>query len=97
MHQFKDFAITTEKPFTGEKISIKKLLNREIKVLDFKVAPSKKKENTDFLTLQIIWENEKRVVFTGAKGLINQINQVERKKLPFITTISDNNDYYEFT
>lgn len=98
MHQFKDFAITTIKPFTGDKINIKKILNRELKVLDFKVEPSKKKENTEFLTLQIEWENENRVVFTGSKGLINQINQVDREKqLPFVTTIKNDNDYYEFT
>lgn len=97
MNQFKDFAIEIDKPFTGDKITPKKLLNREIKVLDFKIEPSKKKENSDYLTLQIVLDNEKRVVFSGAKGLINQIKQVKKDKLPFITTIRSDSDYYEFT
>lgn len=97
MNTFKDFNITINKPFTGEKINVKKLLNVEIKVTDFKIEPSKKKEGSEYLTLQIEMNGEKRVVFSGAKGLQNQIRNVPREKLPFLTTIKADNDYYEFT
>lgn len=98
MNSFKEFNIKPEiNNYTGEKIQVKKLLNTEIKVLDFKIEPSKAKPGTDLLTLQIEKSGDKRVVFTGSKVLINQISKVPKEKLPFSTTIKGDNDYYEFT
>lgn len=98
MHNFKDFNIQPRiDAFVGDKISVQKLFNLSIEVLDYKVEPSKQKENTDFLTLQIIKSGEKRVVFTGSTVLIDQIKRVEKNQFPFITTIKGDNDYYEFT
>lgn len=98
MNNFKDFNIKPEiQSFVGEKIQIKRLLNTQIKIIDFKIEPSKKKEGTELLTLQIERNNEKRIVFTGSTILIQMIKKVPKDKLPFITTIKGENDYYEFT
>jgi len=98
MHKFEDFNIKPKiTSFVGEKIQVQKLFNLSIKVLDFKVEPSKQKEGTEFLTLQIEKSGEKRIVFTGSTILIQQIKKVPEDKFPFITTIKGDNDYYEFT
>ena len=83
--------------FTGDKIKIGKLLNVEIQVLQYKVENSKVKEGTELLTLQIKKKEEVHVVFTGSKVLIDQINQVPKDKFPFTTTITNPNEYYQFT
>lgn len=98
MHNFKDFDIKPRiNVFVGDKISVKKLLNLPIKVLDFKIEPSRQKEGTELLTLQIEKSDEKRVVFTGSTVLIDQIKRVPKENFPFQTTINGHNDYYEFT
>jgi hypothetical protein len=98
MNNFSDFDIKPEvKVFIGEKIAVKKILNIPIKVINFKIEPSKKKEGTDLLTLQIEKGTEKRIVFSGSNVLINQIKRVPEDRFPFTTTIKNDNDYYEFT
>src|SRR5688572_12543752 len=98
MHNFKDFNIKPKvNSFVGEKIQVQKLFNLQIKVLDFKVEPSKQKSGTQLLTLQIEKSGEKRIVFTGSTVMIDQINRVPQDKFPFTTTIKGDNDYYEFT
>lgn len=98
MNNFKDFNIKPElSPFTGDKIAIKRIFNVPIKVLSYKVEPSKHKKGSDFLTIQIEHQDEKRVIFTGSSILIKQIQRVPKDKFPFITTIKNNNEYFEFT
>ncbi|WP_340074506.1 hypothetical protein [Leptobacterium sp. I13] len=98
MNNFKDFNIKPKTAtFVGEKIQVLRLFNIPIKILDFKIEPSKKKEGTELLTLQIEKRGEKRVVFTGSTVLIQMIRKVPEDKFPFITTIKGDNDYYEFT
>jgi len=98
MKTFKDFNIKpVDRRFIGESISIRKILNVSIKVLEFKIEPSKKKPGTDFMTLQIEKDSDKRVVFTGSNPLMNQIKLVPRDGFPFETTIVNTNEYYEFT
>ncbi len=98
MYKFSDLDIKPEvKVFTGDKIAAKKILNVEIRVLEFKIEPSKVKAGTDCLYLQIEKGGEKRVVFTGSTILMGQIRRVPQEKFPFITTIKGDNDYYEFT
>ncbi|HEY3406441.1 MAG TPA: hypothetical protein VGK59_23800 [Ohtaekwangia sp.] len=98
MNNFSDFDIKPKAiPFTGDKIKIKTLVNVQIKVIDFKIAPSKKKEGTEYLTLQIERSGDKRVTFTGSSILIDQIRRVPTDKFPFTTTIKQINEYYEFT
>lgn len=83
--------------FVGDKIKMDKLLNQEIKVLDFRIDPSIKKENTNYLTLHIERNNQKHIVFTSSKILMQMISEVAKDKFPFTTTIVKNNDYPEFT
>lgn len=98
MNNFKDFGISAvTSKFIGDKISVSRLVNTEITVVDFKLADSVKKPGTQCLTLQIEKGGEKRVVFTGSRGLISQICQVPRESFPFKTTITIRNEYYEFT
>lgn len=98
MNAFKDFDIQPRiNAFVGDKISVKKLFNIPITVLDFKVEPSKQKAGTNLLTLQIEKSGDKRVVFTGSTVLIDQIQRVPKERFPFETTIKGDNDYYEFT
>lgn len=78
--------------FIGEKIPIAKLINKDVYVLDFKIEKSKKKEGTDCLVLQIKYQGDNRVVFTGAKILIQQIMLVDKKDLPFMVKIEQEED-----
>lgn len=98
INNFKDFGIEPKvNSFVGEKIQVQKLFNLPIKILGFKTQPSKQKQGTELLTLQIEKSGEKRIVFTGSTVLIDQIRRVPENKFPFITTIRGDNDYYEFT
>ena len=98
MNNFKDFNIKPKiTSFVGEKIAVQKLFNLPIEVLDFKIEPSKKKEGTELLTLQIEKAGEKRIVFTGSTILIQMIKKVPENRFPFTTTIKGDNEYYEFT
>lgn len=98
MFSFSDFKIKPrENTFTGKKIDIDDILNVEIIVTGFKIEDSKKKAGTKFLTLQIEYENNKRVVFTGSKNLQDLILQVTEDQFPFKTTIRKNDKRLDFT
>jgi len=98
MTNFKDLDIKpTVKTFIGDKIPVKKLLNVPIVILDYKIEPSKRKADTNLLTLQIEKGGEKRIIFTGSNILIDQIKRVPSDKFPFCTSIKADNEYYEFT
>jgi len=98
MNNFKDFGIKTKSiSFVGEKIAVNRLFNIRITVHAFKIEPSKQKEGTECLTLQIEKAGEMRVVFTGSTFLMQMIKQVPKDKFPFETTIKRDNEYYEFT
>lgn len=99
MINFKELGIKPElKSFTGDKIKIDRLLNREIVIHDFKVDNSKfEKGDGKCLQLQIEISGNMHVVFTGSVVLRNMIEQVDKKYFPFTTTIIKTNDHYEFT
>lgn len=98
MTKFSDLGIETEvMHFAGKSIKIDEILNVPILVHAFKIEPSKKKLNSDYLTLQIEIDDRKRVVFTGATILIQVIKKVPTDKFPFTTTIVKRNEYLEFT
>lgn len=98
MNNFKDFGIKTKnKSFTGEKIDIERVFNIEISVEDFKIEDSTAKPGTKRLTLQIIKSDEKRIIFTGSKNLMEMISEVPKDKFPFTTKILKNEKRFEFT
>lgn len=82
MNRFSDFS--TEQ-LIGEKISIDKILNKEIKVLAFRLKNSK-----------IELHGELRVIFTNSTVLKEQLQRY-KEHLPFCTTIIKNNKYFSFS
>jgi hypothetical protein len=98
MKTFGDLGIKpSRKMFIGDKIKINRLMNREIVVNGFEVRPSKYPDKgVDALILQIEFEGESRIVFTGSKVLIDQITQVGSDDIPFKTIIVKNGEHYEF-
>lgn len=50
----------------------------------------------DALVLQIEFEGESRIVFTGSKVLIDQITQVVNDDFPFKASIVKNGEQYKF-
>lgn len=97
MNRFKEFNIKPNiSAFVGEKVRINKILNTEIIVHDFKIKDSEKKPGTKYLTLQISRKEEKEVVFTGSKTLMDMIDQVPKEKFPFTTTIIQEDQMFQF-
>jgi len=101
MNSFSQFNIATaSKNFEGDKIKMSKILNREIVVHAFKIEESKvfkDRGSGKCLHLQISFNNEKHIVFTGSSGLIEVIEQVPASGFPFTTTIKEENERYLFT
>lgn len=86
------------KNFIGEKISMAKILNKDVEILDYKIEDSKKCEGGKCLTLQLRFAGESRVLFTGAQFLIKQIEKVEKNNLPVVVCIVKQEDgSYLFT
>ncbi len=102
MNKFSDFNIEneTEDNFEGEKIKIRKIIDIEIIVYKYKLNDSKifrDKGTGKCLTLQISFNDEKRIIFTSSKALINAIVQIPEEGFPFSTKIISDNDKYFFT
>ena len=102
MRTFKEFGITVDiqQSFTGEKIPMKRLLNKEIIIHDFRVVPSQFKNSGDGnrMDMQITVDGIQRIGWTNSLYLRNQIEKVDRKTgFPFKATIIENNGHYEFT
>ncbi|MFN8317171.1 MAG: hypothetical protein U0T32_12060 [Chitinophagales bacterium] len=96
MKTFKEFNIKIEnKGLDGEKIKVKKILNKEIVVTDFQVKDSK--FNGKCLHLQLESENNKHVLFTGSKVLLEAIEKVPKEGFPFKTTIVMDGDRLMFS
>lgn len=92
MHKFSEFASTVH--FVGDKISINKILNKEINVLHYKIEPSK--HNTDdYAQMQIELDGEKMVCFTTSMVIKEQL-EMYKDKLPFTTTIIKPRKYFTF-
>ncbi len=97
MKKFSDFKIKPSlSAFTGDKIKIEKILNIPIKVLAFKIEPSKHTSGK-CLTLQIEKNNTQHVVFTGSTILMQMIQEVPEDGFPFETTIVKESEHLEFT
>jgi len=99
MKQFKDFGIKAEvHNFTGDKIKMSKILNREISVLDYRIEDSKYgNNNSKCLYMQIEIGVTKHVVFTGSTILIQMIQKIPKGEFPFKTTIIKEDDRFEFS
>jgi hypothetical protein len=92
---FSDFAKANKK-FEGEKIRIDDLVNKEIKICDFKIEKSKVKKDTEYLTLNFELDGMPHICFTGSKVLREQI-ETYKSEIPFLTTILKIHRYYTFS
>jgi len=101
MNTFSEFKIEiTSKGFDGDKIKMSKILNREIIIHHFKLGDSKlfkERGSGKCLQLQISFNNEKHIVFTGSSALIEQIKLVPENGFPFTTIIIKDNERFKFT
>jgi len=100
MKLFSELGVKVEAaPMTGEKIKINRVLNKAVEVIDFELNTSKfnQERSRKCLKLQIKFEDELRVIFTGSSMLVNAISMVDKKDLPFQTTIIETNGFYQFT
>lgn len=98
MKSFREMGIKVSSPnFIGEKVNVDRIINCEIKILAYKIGPSNQKPGTDCLTMQIEWDGQMRVLFSGAKGLMEAIKQVNAGDFPFKTTIQRTDRKLEFT
>ena len=81
----------------GEKIGMKKILNKRIAIYDYQIRDSTKFAGSKCLHLQIELNGEKRVVFTSGKKLMLDIQKIEKVDFPFATTIVElETNYLEF-
>ena len=76
--------------FTGDKIKIRKILDRQIVVLDYKISDSKYTDKC--LQMQIAMGETKHVVFTGSKNLLDVIQEIPKEGFPFRTIIEEKAD-----
>lgn len=99
MNKFSDLNIETRKDyFSGDKIKILKILNKEIIVHNYKLNDSRfKNSNSDkCLYIQIEKDGERFVLFTGSKILADAIKQVQKESFPFTTTITKEGEAFQF-
>ncbi len=83
--------------YAGDKIDIKKILNKSIVVYKFKLEPSKKKTG-EFATLQLTVDGVKRILWTQSRVLIEMLKKIKAEDFPISTIIiCDDSDRYLFT
>ncbi|MBV5346823.1 hypothetical protein JZU46_01175 [bacterium] len=99
MKRFSDLNITQpDQSFTGEKIKLYNLLNRERIITGYRIVESKfTNSNTQRLDIDLTIDNNKRVTWTGSKRLIETIKQIDKTELPISTTIVKEGESYKFT
>lgn len=96
MQRFSDFS-EEKATLEGKRICIDDILNCEIIINDYSITKSKfNKGNGNYLTIQIILKEERRVIFTGSEILMKQIEKY-KDKLPYLAVIKRINRYYTFT
>ena len=95
--RFKDFA-RDHIPLDGEKLKIDNILDKEIKVIGFRIKDSKfaKDKDAACLTIQFLIGDNRHVIFTGSQVLLDQCKSYENE-IPFLTTIKRIDKYFTFT
>ena len=101
MNSFSQYGIKpTVKGYIGDKIEVKRLLNKPIIVHEYKIDNSKHFADKGLgkcLHMQISFNDEKRVVFTSGTALIDMISKIPENGFPFTTTIVKDNERFMFT
>jgi len=96
MKRFSD--ISKENILDGDKIRLEDILNEEVLIIGYRIKDSRYSKNNSgkYLTLQIEFKDNKRVVFTGSDVLIDQLEKYGNE-IPFLATIRKINRYYSLT
>lgn len=98
MKRFNELGVKPQlKGFTGDKIKINKIINREITVHDYRIEDSKFKDKGKCLHMQIQIGGNMHVVFTGSTVLMDTLQQVSKSNFPFVTTIIEENERFLFS
>jgi len=98
MNKFSDLNIEPdEKIFSGKKIDMEDIIDKEIIVHDWKVGESKYNDKPFCLTLQITFEGKQRVVFSGSRGLESTVKKATKDQFPFETTIKREGKWLKFS
>ena len=96
-NRFSEFGVQPKtQAFIGSKILFEDIVDKEVRVLDFKIGPSKFEKTDNCLQLQLEVDGKKRVHFSGSENLIHMI-QDPRTKLPFDTIITKQDRSVIFT
>ena len=93
MKSFTEFA--DEGILDGDKTKVDDILNQEVIINGYNIKQSQYKEK-QYLTLQIILNEKKFVLFTGSEVLIDQLTKY-KDEIPFKATIRKINKYYSLT
>ena len=100
--RFSDFA-ASETRLAGDKKKVMDVLNRLVAITGWRTMDSKCEQGKTCLELQFEYANEdgttdgvKYVFFTASEVLLKQIRQYE-DKIPFLTVIVKQGNYYTFT
>lgn len=84
----------------GEKVKLDSILNQDIIIHDFNIAPSSfsKNKSGNYIMIQfsIKGKEEKSVLFTGSDVLIDQLQRY-KDEMPFQVQIKKINKYYTLT
>ncbi len=70
----------------GRKIRVNEILGREITITGFQLAPSRKKQDSDYLTIQFLMDDELYIIWTGSV-VLRRILEKYSNQLPFRATI----------
>lgn len=100
LKKFSEFGIKPkERTFSGDKIKMKKILDKKIVICDYKIKASVYPEvgNGQCLHLQIEFEDKKRVTWTSSVNMQEMMLKIPKEQLPIETTIIEDNDRYEFS
>ncbi|MBO9674436.1 MAG: hypothetical protein J7577_13395 [Sphingobacteriaceae bacterium] len=102
MKNFSELNITTTNynHFTGDKIEIYNVLNREIVVKKYKIEPSKfsDKGNGKMLTIQFDIDGVEKIIQTGSGVLMEMLEATNKNTdYPFKTKIVKEHKAYKFT
>ncbi len=98
LKKFSDLGIKVpDSSFSGDKIRIDRILNKDIRILDYKVGISQyEKGSGKLLTLSINVDNEPRIVFSGSTNLINTLELIPKADFPFLGKIVKGDNRLEF-
>ena len=97
--RFSDFA--QDGPLDGDKMSIEKILDKEIVIRNFRIKNSRFKDqnSASCLTLQFSFpgEDKRYIVFTGSAVIADQMERHATGNMPFVATIRRIGKYFSLT